>query len=45
MYPSMKVGEAMEYLAILSGLSGTERKERIEALLKKVNLTEHRDKR
>ena len=45
MYPSMKVGEAMEYLAILSGLRGTERKERIEALLKKVNLTEHRDKK
>ncbi len=33
MYPSMKVGEAMEYLAILSGLSGSERKERINALL------------
>ena len=45
MYPSMKVGEAMEYLAILSGLSGAERKERIDALLKKVNLTEHRDKK
>lgn len=45
MYPSMKVGEAMEYLAILSGLSGSERKERINALFKKVNLTEHRDKK
>ena len=45
MYPSMKVGEAMKYLAILSGLSGSQRKERIDALLKKVNLTEHRDKK
>ena len=45
MYPSMNVGEAMEYLAILSGLSGAERKERINALLKKVNLTEHRNKK
>lgn len=41
----MNVGEAMEYLAILSGLSGAERKERINALLKKVNLTEHRNKK
>ena len=45
MYPSMNVAEAMEYLAILSGLHGSERKERINALLKKVNLTEHRIKR
>lgn len=45
MYPTMNVGEAMDYLAILSGLSKTERKERIDALLKKVNLTEHRKKK
>ena len=45
MYPSMNVGEAMEYLAILSGLNSSERKTRIDALLKKVNLTEHRNKK
>lgn len=45
MYPSMNVGEAMDYLAILSGLRRQERKERIEILLKKVNLTEHKNKK
>ncbi len=45
MYPTMNVGEAMDYLAILSGLSKTERKERIDVLLKKVNLTEHQKKK
>lgn len=45
MYPSMNVAETMEYLGILSGLSSSERKERTEALLKKVNLTEHRNKK
>ncbi len=44
-YPSMKVEEAMEYLAILSGLSKFERKKRIDALLKKVNLVQHRSKK
>ncbi len=45
MYPSMKVKEAMEYLAILSGLNKPEREERIDGLLKKVNLTEHCSKK
>ena len=42
MYPTMNVLEAMDYLAILSGLSKRERKERTDLLLEKVNLTEHR---
>lgn len=41
LYPSMRVREAMEYLAILSGLNGAARKERIDVLLNRVNLTEH----
>lgn len=45
MYPSMKVAEAMEYLAILAGLSRAQRKERVPALLERVNLTEHRNKK
>lgn len=45
MYPSMSVREAMDYLAILSGLSKRERKQRVEALIEKVNLAEHRDKK
>lgn len=45
MYPSMSVAEAMNYLGILSGLNASERKERTEMLLKKVNLTEHRSKK
>ncbi len=45
MYPTMSVIEAMEYLGILSGIGTEERKERIELLLKKVNLTEHKNKK
>lgn len=45
MYPSMKVYEAMDYLAILSGLGKRERKERIEGLLAQVNLEECRNKK
>lgn len=45
MYPSMNVAETMDYLGILSGLSSSERKERTEMLLKKVNLTEHKNKK
>ncbi len=45
MYPSMNVMEAMDYLALLSGLEKQERKERTELLLQKVNLTEHRKKK
>lgn len=44
-YPSMNVAEAMDYLGILSGMSPTVRKERTELLLKRVNLTEHRNKK
>lgn len=44
-YPSMRVGEAMNYLGILSGLSANERKKRTEMLLEKVNLMEHRNKK
>ncbi len=40
MYANMKVYEAMDYLGVLSGLSKSERKERIPKLLKKVNLQE-----
>lgn len=45
LYPSMSVGEVMNYLGILCGLSAAERKERTEMLLQKVNLTEHRNKK
>ena len=45
MYPSMSVVEAMNYLGILSGIEAKERKQRIEHLLKQVNLLEHRSKR
>lgn len=45
MYPSMHVEEAMDYLALLSGLSKTERKERIDRLLKKVNLADQKHKK
>jgi ABC-2 type transport system ATP-binding protein len=38
MYANMSVYEAMDYLGVLSGLSKTERKERIPMLLSKVNL-------
>lgn len=45
MYPSMNILEAMDYLAILAGLKKQEKKERIEMLLKKVNLMEHKNKK
>ncbi len=45
MYPSMSVMEAMDYLGVLSGIETKERKKRIEMLIKKVNLTEHKDKK
>lgn len=45
MYPSMNIGEAMDYLGILSGLSPRERKERSGMLLEKVNLQEHKKKK
>lgn len=45
MYPTMTVIETMDYLGILSGIGTKERKERIDLLLKKVNLTEHKNKK
>lgn len=45
MYPTMSVVEAMDYLGVLSGICTKERKERIDFLLKKVNLTEHKNKK
>lgn len=45
MYPNMNVYEALDYLGTLSGMTATERKKRIDMLLKKVNLTEHRHKK
>lgn len=42
-YPGMSVLEAMDYLALLSGLKGRqERKRRIDELLEQVNLSEQR---
>lgn len=45
MYPNMRTDEALDYLGALSGIPADERKKRVEALLKKVNLTEHRRKK
>ncbi|MCI8633625.1 MAG: ABC transporter ATP-binding protein [Lachnospiraceae bacterium] len=45
LYPSMSVKDAMDYLALLAGLSAAERKKRIPLLLEKVNLTEHQHKK
>lgn len=44
-YPSMKVGEAMDYLGILSGLNAGQRKERTDALLAQVNLSDSKGKK
>lgn len=42
-YPAMSVYEAMDYLALLSGMKNKElRKNKIEYLLKKVNLQNHK---
>jgi len=45
MYPNMRTDEALDYLGALSGIPVKERKEKVETLLKKVNLTEHRRKK
>lgn len=45
MYPTMTVEESLDYLGILSGMDGDLRKERIKMLLKRVNLTEHKQKK
>ena len=45
MYPNMTIYEAMDYLGVLSGLSKAERKQRIPALLERVNLQNDRRKK
>ncbi len=45
MYPSMTVYEALDYLGVLSAMDKQARKERIEQLLRRVNLTEQRNKK
>lgn len=45
MYPTMTVEESLDYLGILSDMNGDLRKERIRMLLKRVNLTEHKQKK
>lgn len=45
MYPSMTVEESLDYLGVLSGMNSKLRKKRIEILLKRVNLTEHKNKK
>ncbi len=45
MYPNMRTDEALDYLGALSGIPSKECKQRVEALLKKVNLYEHRSKK
>ena len=42
MYPNMRTDEALDYLGALSGIPAQERKKRVDLLLEKVNLTEHR---
>lgn len=45
MYPSMTVQESLDYLGVLSGMNRQLRKTRIEMLLKRMNLTEHKNKK
>ncbi len=45
MYPAMSVEECLDYLGILSGMDKTLRTQRIQMLLKRVNLTEHKHKK
>ncbi|MDE5752929.1 MAG: ABC transporter ATP-binding protein [Oscillospiraceae bacterium] len=45
MYPNMTVYEAMDYLGTLSGMTKSDRRKRIDMLLKKVNLKEHQHKK
>ena len=45
MYPNMRTDEALDYLGALSGIPSKECKQRVEALLTKVNLYEHRSKK
>ena len=45
MYPSMKVGEIMDYLGILSGMDKTLRHKRAQRLLEQVNLADCQNKK
>lgn len=45
MYPNMSVHECLDYLGALSGMNGETRKQQIDRLLKKVNLSEQRKKK
>lgn len=45
MYPSMTVLESLDYLGVLSGMEKSLREKRIAMLLKRVNLTEHKNKK
>lgn len=45
MYPSMTVWESLDYLGVLSGMERKLKRERMEMLLKKVNLTEQSRKK
>lgn len=45
MYPTMTVEESLDYLGILSGMKKDIRQKRINILLKRVNLTEHKHKK
>lgn len=45
MYPTMTVEESLDYLGILSGMTKDIRQNRIDVLIKRVNLTEHKHKK
>lgn len=45
MYPMMTVEESLDYLGILSGMDSSQRRKRIDVLLRRVNLTDHRLKK
>ncbi|EWM54265.1 ABC transporter ATP-binding protein [Ruminococcus flavefaciens 007c] len=45
MYPNMKTDEALDYLGALSGVPANERKKKVTALLRRVNLIDHRHKK
>ena len=45
MYPNMRTDEALDYLGALSGIPKDERKKRVDSLLRKVNLNDHRRKK
>lgn len=44
-YNSMSVTEVLDYLGVLSGMTSTQRKQRIQVLLEQVNLSEQKNKR